>query len=210
MNKILKVHPADTVIVALTDLRQGDVVTLDGKDYTLMEDIPVKHKFAARDFNPGDEITMYGVLVGKAQTTIPAGSWLNIFNTKHAANPLSVRDSTYTWTAPDVSRYAEATFRGFHRSDGSVGTANYWLVVPLVFCENRNVGVLRDALISALGYETATPYADKVARILTMLQTGDQQTILQTALPTAPRQKPVSPIYHNVDGINIITHQIGC
>ncbi len=34
---------------------------------------------------------------------------------------------------------------GYHRRDGQVGTANYWLVVPLVFCENRNVNVIRQA-----------------------------------------------------------------
>ena len=210
MNKILKVHPADTVIVALTDLPKGDVVTLDGDFYTLTEAISAKHKFAAQDFAPGDEITMYGVLVGKAQTSIPKGSWLTTFNTKHAATPLAVRNSHYDWTAPDVSKYVRATFQGFHRSNGNVGTANYWLVVPLVFCENRNVGVLRDALTRALGYETATPYADKVNQILGLLQTGNGQAVLQTELPATPKQKPVSPVFPNVDGIKFITHQMGC
>jgi len=30
-------------------------------------------------------------------------------------------------------------FSRYVRSDGQVGTRNYWLVVPLVFCENRNI-----------------------------------------------------------------------
>ncbi|MBC7570126.1 MAG: altronate dehydratase [Spirosoma sp.] len=208
--KLLKVAPADTVIVALTNLEKGETHRLDGEAYTLTEAIPAKHKFAARDFAPGDAITMYGVLVGKAQTAIPKGSWLTTFNTKHAASSLAVRDSHYDWTAPDVSTYRDATFRGFQRSDGSVGTANYWLVVPLVFCENRNVGVLEDALTNALGYETATPYESKVAKILAMLAGGQAEDILQTDLPTAPKAKPVSPVFPNVDGIKFITHQMGC
>ena len=208
--QLLKVHPADTVIVALTDLQKGETYALDGEAYTLTEAIPAKHKFAARDFAPGDAITMYGVLVGKAQTTIPTGSWLTTFNTKHAASPLTVRDRYYAWTAPDVSMYRNATFRGFWRSDGSVGTANYWLVIPLVFCENRNVGVLEDALTNVLGYETATPYAGNVAKILAMLANGQADDVLQANLPTTPKAKPVSPVFPNVDGIKFITHQMGC
>ncbi len=208
--KLLKVHPADTVVVALADLDKGDTYLLDGEAYTVTEAIPAKHKFAARDFAPGDAITMYGVLVGKAQTAIPKGSWLTTFNTKHAASPLAVRDSRYDWMAPDVAAYREATFQGFRRSDGSVGTANYWLVVPLVFCENRNVEVLKDALTNALGYETATPYEGKVAKLLAMLDNGQAGEILQADLPTVPKVKPVSPVFPQVDGIKFITHQMGC
>ena len=208
--KLLKVAPADTVIVALTDLAKGERHTLNDETYILTEAIPAKHKFAARDFAPGDAITMYGVLVGKAQTAIPKGSWLTTFNTKHAASPLTVRDSHYDWTAPDVSNYRKTTFRGFERSDGSVGTANYWLVVPLVFCENRNVGVLKDALTNALGYETATPYESKVEKILAMMAAGQTGDVLQTDLPATPKTKPVSPVFPNVDGIKFITHQSGC
>ncbi|WP_373512467.1 UxaA family hydrolase [Persicitalea sp.] len=210
MNKVLKVHPNDNVIVALTDLAKSEEVVLDGESYTLTEDIDAKHKFAARDFMPGDEVQMYGVLVGKAQNEIRRGSWLNVFNTKHAANPLTVRESTYQWLAPDVSKYANATFKGFHRSDGSVGTANYWLVVPLVFCENQNVATLKKALSKVLGYETTTPYQDKAEQILAMIQSGQEGEILKTELPATMKKKAVSSVFPNVDGIKFITHQSGC
>ena len=44
---------------------------------------------------------------------------------------------------------------GYHRADGQVGTRNYWLVLPLVFCENRNVDRMREALEEELGYGSA-------------------------------------------------------
>lgn len=47
---------------------------------------------------------------------------------------------------------APALFKGYVRDDGRVGTASYWLVFPLVFCENRNVSKLTNALNDALGY----------------------------------------------------------
>lgn len=210
MNKVVKVHPGDDVIVALTDLEKGEEVVLDGETYTLTENIPVKHKFAARTFAPGDEVHMYGVLVGKAQSEIKRGSWLTTFNTKHAATPLAVRESHFEWSPPDVSKYAQSTFQGFRRSDGSVGTANYWLVVPLVFCENRNVGILKDALTRALGYEVPTPYQHKVEKILAMLQSGQDDLLLGEEMPLVTKTKPVSPVFPQVDGIKFITHQMGC
>lgn len=54
--------------------------------------------------------------------------------------------------APDVTHWQGRTFQGFHRANGRVGTANHWLVVPLVFCENRNIQVLQEALVDDLGY----------------------------------------------------------
>ena len=41
---------------------------------------------------------------------------------------------------------------GYHRADGRVGNMNYWLVIPLVFCENRNVDLLQKLLEKSLGY----------------------------------------------------------
>ena len=41
---------------------------------------------------------------------------------------------------------------------GQVGTANYWIVLPLVFCENRNLEVMKSALIDDLGYGKQTRY----------------------------------------------------
>ena len=48
--KVLKVHPKDDVIVALQNFSEGETIHFEGKDYLLKQDVPVKHKFAARDF----------------------------------------------------------------------------------------------------------------------------------------------------------------
>ena len=68
---ILRVHPADDLIVALRDLKAGQQV----EDWSLRENIDAKHKFAAHDFAAGDLITMYGVTVGRAMHDIPAGTY---------------------------------------------------------------------------------------------------------------------------------------
>ena len=52
----------------------------------------------------------------------------------------------------------EGHFKGYHRSDGRVGTQNVWLVVPLVFCENRNIHVMREAVAETLGVGQRSRY----------------------------------------------------
>jgi altronate hydrolase len=156
--KVLKVHPGDNVIVALQDLAKGEKVSYNGVEYTIVDDIPAKHKFFENDMHTGDEVIMYGVLVGKAQTDIPKGGRMTTSNIKHAAEKYDYRGVNYKWEAPDVSKFKERTFNGYHRSDGRVGTANYWLFVPTVFCENRNMDVIREALHNELGYAVSDKY----------------------------------------------------
>ena len=62
-HKVLKVHPRDNVIVALTSLSKGETISFEGVDYLLPEEIPAKHKFFMQDMKTGDEVIMYGVLV---------------------------------------------------------------------------------------------------------------------------------------------------
>ena len=90
---ILQIHPLDNAIVALSDLTRGETVRLNGRSWTLQSDVPAKHKFAADDLQAGDELRMYGVLVGKAQQAIPAGGLLSTSNLKHATVGYTVRDA---------------------------------------------------------------------------------------------------------------------
>ncbi len=155
---VLKIHPKDNVLVALKDIAKGETVSHNGDQYTAHEKIPAKHKLFTKDMNAGDKIIMYGVLVGKAQNPIPAGGLMTTANVKHAADPYEYRPFHYEWHAPDVSKFKGRTFNGYHRRDGRVGTANYWLFMPTVFCENRNLDVIREALHNELGYAVTDKY----------------------------------------------------
>src|SRR5690606_370010 len=117
-NRILKINPKDNVLVALQDLAKGEELLYDGQVYILQDNIPAKHKFFMKDMQAGDEIIMYGVLVGKAQYTIPKGGLMTTDNTKHAADPYVFRPYNHHWEAPDISRFAGRTFNGYVRRDG--------------------------------------------------------------------------------------------
>lgn len=206
-SKFLKIHPADNVYVALTDLKAGEKISDNGTSLTLVDDVPAKHKFLERALNTNDEIVMYGGIVGKATQPIPAGGAIGTHNVKHKSSPYTSKQKNYSWTAPDVTKWKSRTFLGYHRADGQVGTANYWLVVPLVFCENRNVDVLRQAFIDELGFSKPNVYQDYVHDLVQQLKenNGSIATLPARSAP-AKRER----IFKNIDGIKFLNHQGGC
>ena len=207
-HQVLKVHPKDNVIVALTNLSKGTVVLFEGKEYLLQEDIPAKHKFFMQEMQAGDEIIMYGVLVGKVQQQAAAGSRMSTTNTKHASEPYGYRHAKFEWQAPDVTKYKDKTFNGYRRSDGRVGTANYWLFIPTVFCENRNLDVIREALHNELGYAVTDKYKRYTHLLAEACKKGEDISTISFA-PTVPG-KMNDRFFPNVDGIKFLNHQGGC
>ncbi|KAA9038060.1 altronate dehydratase [Ginsengibacter hankyongi] len=208
---VTKVHPDDNVLVALTNLEDGNKVSYNGEEYTIIGKVPAKHKFVTRDLLPGDELFMYGVLVGKAQSFIPRGSAITTANVKHAANSFEVGERKLDWQKPDVSKFTNKTFLGFHRADGKVGTANYWLVIPLVFCENRNIEVLHEALVNELGYGRNQNKKVEVSRLIDIYKKGKNITeILNADISVEGEEAKKQRLFPNVDGIKFLTHEGGC
>ena len=204
--KVLKVHPIDNVIIALTNLAKGEIISFEGADYLLLEDIPAKHKFFMQDMQSGDEVIMYGVLVGKAQKQISKGARMSTENIKHAAEPYNYRKVNFSWQAPDVSKFNRRTFNGYHRSDGRVGTANYWLFVPTVFCENRNLDVIKEALHNELGYAVTDKYKQFTFQLLKAYNSGEGLENINLSPSSTGNNRP----FKNVDGIKFLNHQGGC
>jgi altronate hydrolase len=209
VTRILKIHPNDNVLVALQNLAKGETVIYDGNEYTLQDDIQAKHKFFMQDMNAGDHIIMYGVLVGKAQHFILKGGLMDTENTKHASDPYEFRPYHYEWHAPDVSKFEGRTFNGYIRSDGRVGTANYWLFIPTVFCENRNLDVIREALHNELGYAVTDKYKSYAHQLVEAYKNGE---ILEEADPGSigMANPSANRVFKNVDGIKFLNHQGGC
>ncbi len=206
----LKLHPDDNVLIALRDLRKGEQVDLANHSLVLASDVPAKHKFATTELAAGAAVVMYGVLVGKATEAIHRGSVLNILNVRHDALPFRERSAEYRWSAPDVSRWRERTFLGYHRPDGQVGTRNCWLVVPLVFCENRNIEVLKEAFEEELGFGRPKVYRRQVAELVKLYQQGKLAEISQRKAEESGGTHTRSTIFKNVDGIRFLMHQSGC
>jgi altronate hydrolase len=205
----LKIHPADNVLVALTDLQAGETIQYNGKALTLPHAVQAKHKFVEMSLATGDQVYMYGLVVGKALAPIPAGAPITTQNVKHLASEFAGKTDEFRWTAPDVARWKNKTFLGYHRPDGQVGTANYWIVVPLVFCENRNVDVIREAFEDSLGFKKTHSYKHYVEQLVETYKKGGVDT-LEAIAPTLVTNPVSEKVFENIDGIKFLTHEGGC
>ncbi|WP_016914794.1 UxaA family hydrolase [Vreelandella stevensii] len=194
----LRVHALDNVRVALTDLPAGTVIEADGHNLTLPAAVRHKHKFALSPLAVGDLVIMYGVTVGRVTQPIVAGEAITTENLEHSTANARPQGRYDSWQQPDVCIFQGLTFDGYHRSDGRVGTANHWLVVPLVFCENRNIEVLRQCVTDALGDD---PYRD-YKHLARQLLHGEVEEL--QVMPPGER------LFPNVDGVRFLTHHLGC
>jgi altronate hydrolase len=207
---VLQLDPRDNVLVALTSLAAGTVVEYGHAPAShtspVTQPIPAKHKMALADLNAGDLVRMYGMVVGEVTQPIPRGGLLSTRNVRHRADPYSATRHPVSFALPDASAWLGRTFAGYHRADGQVGTRNYWLVLPLVFCENRNVERMREALEEELGYGSShNSYRQYVRRLVHQRTSGDG-----AAADDARAAGRSDRVFPNLDGIRFLTHQGGC
>nr|WP_295867251.1 altronate dehydratase family protein [uncultured Chitinophaga sp.] len=210
MNTYLQIHPNDNVLVALQDIPAGTHVSFNGQDIQLQQNISAKHKFLINDIDGNEPITMYGVLVGKSTRPLKKGESLTTENVVHDANAFHEKDGAIQWQAPDVSKWKNATFMGYQREDGQVGTRNYWLVIPLVFCENRNVGVIKTAFEKGLGFAPAEVYNEQVQDLVALYKSGNIDAVKQYEAENITATDKRNVVFPNIDGIKFLTHEGGC
>jgi altronate hydrolase len=203
IEKAVKINQTDNVFVALSDLKNGEI----HQNITLVSDVPAKHKFAEKEFQIGDFIRMYGVKVGKAVQLIKKGEQITIFNTKHEAENFGKRTPANTWQKPDISRFEGRTFNGFHRADGKVGTANYWVFIPMVFCENQNLEQIKNAFLDQLGYAPSNQYQLLTRSLVDTYKTGGN---LSEVVFEEKSKSPSQKLFKNIDGLKFLTHTMGC
>jgi len=210
-NQVLRLDPRDNVLVALTDLRKGERLGFSGKEYVLSSDVLAKQKFVTADLAAGDEIFMYGVLVGKATQALRSGDLLSTRNIRHAAADFHETERVSGgWAPPDISSWRKKTFAGYHRIDGQVGSRNYWLVLPLVFCENRNLAVLKQAFDEELGFAAPQVYRRQVAELVRLYREGKSEQSNTFSFGEMGLGKPSARVFRNVDGIKFLMHEGGC
>jgi altronate hydrolase len=208
--RVLRLDPGDNALVALADLRQGERVDLAGEEYLLLSDVPAKHKFLTQDLPADGNVIMYGVLVGKTSEPLRRGALLSTRNLRHAAAAFHEKDDVPRWSPPDVSRWHDKTFLGYHRADGQVGTRNYWIVLPLVFCENRNLSVLKQAFEEELGFAAPQVYRRQVAELVRLYREGNPEELRKGTFPESKPVPPSAKVFRNVDGIKFLIHEGGC
>ena len=209
-NKTLKIHPKDNVIVALTDLKKDEIIYPSLK---LKNNVKAKHKFSIENLSIGDSVFMYGVIVGKAKKRILKGEQITPFNIIHETEDYKIPKtvSKKKWYPPNLDDISKKTFLGYHREDGKVGTENNWLIIPLVFCQNRNIEKIKKNMIKSLGYSNLDDEDYNLNELIEKYKKGDsEEDILKTKLIQNSYKNKTNPLFPNVDGIHFLTHDGGC
>ena len=197
--KLLKIHPSDNVAVALVDLKVGELVSFENTEIEIISKVKAKHKIALQNIDKGEKVFMYGVLIGKASKPIKKGEILTTDNIIHKSQKVTKKTASVKWVAPKVEKWKNKTFLGYHREDGQVGTDNVWLFFPLVFCENRNIEILKEIFEKEL-LEQHTSTHQLLLRSLVQNEFGDTKE--QTT-------QNKDAVFKNIK-VKFITHEGGC
>lgn len=131
-----RIAPNDDVAIALRDLTVGETVSVGDRDIELRDAIPRGHKFALQAIKAHGEIHKYGWAIGRAQVDIPSGAHVHTHN---LATQLSgAGDYRYQPKASELPvTKSSATFAGYRRADGRVGTRNEIWILCTVGCVAR-------------------------------------------------------------------------
>lgn len=129
--KYLKINPADNVAVAISELKSGETITVDGVSIVLKENIPAGHKVALKDFSEGEDIIKYGYPIGHARMAVKQGSWMN--EKQIQTNLAGLLEYTYNpvEVSLDIPK-KDLTFKGYRRKNGEVGIRNEIWIIPTV------------------------------------------------------------------------------
>ena len=128
MNQHIQLHPEDNVAIAVDDFEAGQ--SMPGIEAA--ERIPAGHKLALREIPQGEPIRKYNQIIGFASQSIPAGTHVHSHNTE--MRPFE-RDYAFGVDKKEDDPVATpATFAGYLRADGRVGTRNYLAVLSSVNC----------------------------------------------------------------------------
>lgn len=130
MLDFIRIHPLDSVAVALHDVAQGT----EFEGVRAACPIPQGHKMALCAVKSGENVIKYGFSIGHATEDIAPGGWVHTHNM--ATNLSGEEEYTYnskvTWPAQKPAK----TFMGYSRKDGSAAVRNEIWIIPTVGCVN--------------------------------------------------------------------------
>ncbi len=147
----IQIDARDTVAVALMDHQKGAEVTVSGNSYILRDDIPFGHKMALKDFDRDEPVLKYGEPIGHATQPISKGEWVHGHNLATNLNGLLEYRYEPSEKISAGTEQRQATFSGYRRADGRVGTRNEIWIIPTVSCVNTTVNKIAQAAQQKFG-----------------------------------------------------------
>jgi altronate dehydratase len=137
---VIRLHPADNVVIALKDLAVG--AQPEGLDVPLAGAVPRGHKIATRSIAKGSEVIRYGQIIGQATVDIPASTHIHSHNLGMGPHSSDYAIGTECRPLPPLE---PRSFLGYHRPDGTVGTRNYLGILTSVNCSGSVARFIAEA-----------------------------------------------------------------
>jgi altronate hydrolase len=129
-SRTLLLHPADNVIVAIDQIEAGTVV----EGITATRRVPKGHKMAIATVVPGEPVKKFGQIIGFASQQIDPGQWVHEHNVEVRDFARDYQVAAGAREEPLLPLEQRATFQGYRRANGKVGTRNYLAILTSVNC----------------------------------------------------------------------------
>lgn len=139
--RTLRLNAKDNVLVAIDVIEPG--VTVEG--VAALQRVPKGHKIAVVAIGEGEPIVKFGQIIGFASRAIVPGSHVHSHNCEFHAFE---RDYAFAQDARQEAILpveAQATFQGYRRPNGKVGTRNYVAILTSVNCSASVARFMADA-----------------------------------------------------------------
>ena len=131
MIPFIRLHPADDVVIARTQLVGGTPI----ESVTSRGLIPPGHKMAVRAIGQGEPVRRYNQIIGFASQPIAPGEHVHVHNLDMGPDKGDfARDYAFGADVKPAPARREATFMGIRRADGRVATRNYIGILTSVNC----------------------------------------------------------------------------
>lgn len=138
--ELIRINKKDNVAITTHDLKAESSMDFEERRLLVLQDIPVGHKVALRDLEPGEHVIKYGTVIGHTTCPVKEGEWIHNHNmATNLDGILSYEYHPAQWKGPEKALHRKQVFQGYQRADGRVGTRNEIWIIPTVSCVNTTI-----------------------------------------------------------------------
>ena len=131
------VDPKDNVAVVKKPTNAGLEIVLPDCVLQIRSDVPLGHRFAIRDIPAGQFVLQFGQPIGTSLGIVQGDQISHENMTDEVPIIRDLPEHLHTPPPAYIPENERATFMGFRRPDGRVGTRNYVLIVPTSMCASH-------------------------------------------------------------------------
>jgi len=134
VSKLIKLNSQDNVAVCMGSLSKGQLVPLDGEMLEIKSDVMDMHKVAIAPIKEGESILKYGQFIGSASQDVAVGEHVHVHNCVMGDVEKDYGFCRHAKPTDFIAEAERASFQGYRRPNGKVGTRNYIGILTTVNC----------------------------------------------------------------------------